>query len=270
MGLPLSHWSFEGLSVGCRIGGAGLPLLLIHGSGPGASTIGNWRLVLEDLANRYHVHAMDLVGFGESDRKPAPPYFDFELWLRQCRAMIARMPGERIGIIGHSISGALALRLAASEPRVAGVLATGTMGAPFALTEGTRLCWTYPETRADLLRAARALIADEALIDEAYVAAREAVLRQSGYGAYFNTMFGGDKQAYIDAAVIPPAELARITCPVTLLHGRADGGFPAEPLSLALARHLPQADVVLLGGCSHSIAMERPGHLLDAARRLFG
>ncbi|HZU64472.1 MAG TPA: alpha/beta fold hydrolase, partial [Novosphingobium sp.] len=78
MGLPLSHWSFEGLSVGCRIGGAGLPLLLIHGSGPGASTIGNWRLVLEDLANRYHVHAMDLVGFGESDRKPAPPYFDFE------------------------------------------------------------------------------------------------------------------------------------------------------------------------------------------------
>src|SRR5579863_9825036 len=98
-------------------GGAGFPVLLIHGSGPGASTQGNWRLILEPLAAHVHVHAMDLIGFGQSGRKPAAPYFDLELWLRQCRALIALMPGERIGILGHSLSGALALKLAAAEPR---------------------------------------------------------------------------------------------------------------------------------------------------------
>jgi 2-hydroxymuconate-semialdehyde hydrolase len=30
---------------------------------------------------------MDLIGFGKSGRRPAPPYFDFELWTEQAREM---------------------------------------------------------------------------------------------------------------------------------------------------------------------------------------
>ena len=42
--------TFNGLRVAYWEGGSGEPLLLIHGSGPGASTLGNWRLVLDELA----------------------------------------------------------------------------------------------------------------------------------------------------------------------------------------------------------------------------
>src|SRR6516225_1189839 len=102
--------SIEGISFSYLRGGKGIPVLMIHGSGPGASTVGNWARVLEPLSGFCAPHAMDLIGFGRSGRKPKPPFFDFGLWLKQCRAMIARIPGEEIGIIGHSISGALALK----------------------------------------------------------------------------------------------------------------------------------------------------------------
>jgi hypothetical protein len=54
-----------------------------------------------------------------------------------------------------------------------------------------------------------------------------------------------------------------------MMHGRDYRSFPAEPLTLTLAKSLPQADVILLGRCSHSIAMEHPHKLIDAANRLF-
>ena len=60
-------FNFEGVPVAyIRGGGKGFPILMIHGSGPGASTQGNWRLVLDPLADRYQIYAMDLIGFGES------------------------------------------------------------------------------------------------------------------------------------------------------------------------------------------------------------
>lgn len=259
----------DGCSVHYIEGGSGHPLLLIHGSGPGASTMGNWRKVLEPLARHFHVHAMDLIGFGRSGRKSVPPYFDLPLWLRQCEALIEKMPGERIGVIGHSLSGALALKLAAREPRISAVMTTATMGAPFALNAAVEKAWTFPATRDELRETAYVLVNDKSLIDDAYLDARVQVLHADPeYGAYFGEMFGGDRQAFIDQTVLSDGELACIRCPVTLLHGRDDVGF-SPALSLALAEHLPQADVGLIGQCSHSIAFEYPDKFMAAARALF-
>jgi 2-hydroxymuconate-semialdehyde hydrolase len=262
-GIPVHYLESQGGPSGA------LPLLLLHGSGPGASTLGNWRRILEPLAAAHPVFAMDLIGFGRSGRKPSPPYFDMPLWLQQCREMIARIPGERIGIIGHSLSGALALKLATAEPRVAKVLTTGTMGAPFVVNEWTLRTWTFPKTRAELRLAAQGLIHDPALIDDAYLDGRMQVLQAGDYETYFSDMFPGDKQRFADAALLTADEIARIRCDVTFVHGRNDRAFPAEPLTLALARQIPHADVVLLGRCSHSIAMEHPDKLLAAAGALF-
>jgi 2-hydroxymuconate-semialdehyde hydrolase len=250
-------------------GGAGYPLLLIHGSGPGASTIGNWRRVLEPLRQHFHVFATDLIGFGRSDRKRTEPYFDIPLWLSQCRAVIGSMPGARIGVIGHSISGALALKLAACEPRIAQVLTTASMGAEFPVNAAVVKTWTFPADRDALRRTAELLVHDKSLIDDAYLDARMAILHSdSTYGPYFSSMFGGDKQSYIDQAVVTAAELSAVRCRVSMLHGRGDIVFPPL-LSLTLAERLPQADVTLLGRCSHSIAMEYPEKFLAAARSLF-
>ncbi len=263
-------FEFEGIGASyVESDPGGYPLLLIHGSGPGASTVGNWRRVLDPLAERFHVHAMDLIGFGRSARKPAPPYFDLDLWQRQCEALIARMPGERIGIIAHSISAVLALRLAAANPRVGQVLTTGAMGAKFTVNQATIRCWTFPADRNELRRTAEHLVYDKTVVDDAYLDARMAILHgDAAYGPYFSAMFAGDRQAVADGAILPDTVLERVVCPVAMLHGRDDEAFPPE-ITLALARKLRQADVGLLARCSHSVAMEHPDVLLAAASRLF-
>ena len=262
------QFDFEECSAHYIVGGTGFPVLMLHGSGPGASTIGNWQKVLDPLAQRYKVYAMDLIGFGKSSRRPAPPYFDIALWLRQAREMIRKINGEAIGLIGHSVSGALALKLAAAEPRITKVIVTGTMGASFPLNEGTKRTWTFPKDRDALRAAAETLIYNKSLIDDTYLKNREAVLYTGDYGPYFSVMFGGDQQAYIEAAVVKPEELRRITCDVTMLHGRNDVAFPPE-VTMTLARALTQANVHLIGRCSHSIAMEYPAALVGAAELLF-
>lgn len=261
---------FEGLQVNAWTGGSGPNLLLLHGSGPGASSVGNWRLVLDRLAERYCVLALDLVGFGQSARKPAPPSFDIDLWLRQAVFGAAQFIDGPVGVIGHSISGALALRLAALEPRVTRVMTTGTMGAPFPVNPYLDHVWRCPRSREAMAQAARVLIHDPALITDAYLDARMAIIGDASYQAYFDAMFAGDFARFIAATVVSEADLARIRADIVLLHGRNDLAFPAEQLSCVLARHLPGADLMLLGNCSHSVAMERPEIFLATAFALFG
>lgn len=262
-------FDFEGIPVAVYEAGHGYPLLLIHGSGPGASTVANWRLVFQSLASRYHVYGMDLIGFGQSGRLPAPPFFDVEFWLRQCRAMVARIPNAKLGVIGHSLSGALALKLAASEPKVERVLTTGTMGASFPANEATVRCWTFPDTREALLATAKALIFDSRHITDAYLDNRIATLwSDPSYREYFTSMFDGDRQRFVDQAVLTGDELSKISIPVTMLHGKDDRAFPPT-VSLQIASSLAKADVLLLGECSHSIALEHPAKLLVACQGLF-
>ncbi|MBY0509283.1 MAG: alpha/beta fold hydrolase [Rhodospirillaceae bacterium] len=260
----------EGIPVGGWQGGRGFPLLLIHGSGPGASSIGNWRLVLDDLASRYKVLAIDLIGFGSSGRKPRPPYFDFDLWVRQAKAALDGLDASRVGIIGHSISGAIALKLAASDARIIKVMTTGSMGTNMPVNPHLSKVWRCPKSREDMRAAAQVLICDRALITDDYLDARMAVIGSAEYQAYFDEMFAEPFAAYIAASSLDPDELARIPCDTLMLHGRDDLPFPANHTSVPLSAAIRNADLHLLAQCSHSVAMERTQTFLASARSLFG
>src|SRR5690606_29293281 len=123
--------------------GGGQALLLLHGSGPGASGIGNWQPVLSSLAERFDVFAPDMIGFGKSGRKPAAPYFDYGLWLRQAISILECIPQQRVGVIAHSLSASIGLTMAADHPRVAGIMTTGAMGARFEL-QSKSPAWVCP------------------------------------------------------------------------------------------------------------------------------
>jgi 2-hydroxymuconate-semialdehyde hydrolase len=248
---------FEGLRMNAYEGGDGRALLFVHGSGPGASSIGNWRLVLDDLATRFRILAIDLIGFGLSDRKPEPPYFDFDLWGRQIAAALDHLAAADVGLIGHSLAGALVLKAASLDRRVGAVLTTGTMGAPMPVNPALDYVWRCPASREEMRRAAQALIADHSLITDAYLDFRMQVIGSPEYQRYFNEMFDQPFETYIEAAVLDDETLARITVPVLLLHGTEDDPIPAETGSIALQPRLPRADVLLLHNCSHSVAMER-------------
>ena len=270
MALTEHDIEFEGTSVHFWKGGSGFPILMLHGSGPGAGTMGNWRFVLEPLAELYHVVATDLIGFGESGRKHEEPYFDIGLWRRQAQLMLDSLPAGPVGIIGHSLSASLALGLAATNERVTKVLTTGAMGGHFEINKSTNLCWTFPETRAQLREAVECLVYDRSVVTDALLDSRMEILHDGEYGPYFRSMFAGDKQQYVDAAVLPAEMLNALTCDVMMMHGRDDRPFPFAKNSLALSPAIHHADVILVGRCGHSPALEHPQKLLSAANLLFG
>jgi 2-hydroxymuconate-semialdehyde hydrolase len=268
----LSEFALEvdGLRIQCWQGGSGTPLLLLHGSGPGSATPGTWRTVFEPLMARYHVFATDLIGFGRSDRKRQEPFFDLNLWLRQAQAVLAHMPGEEVGVIGHSLSGATALRLGGVEPRVRKVMTTGTMGTAFASREHTARPWIFPETREDLRFALSVITYRQAGISEDMLDQRMAILHDGVYGPYFRSMFAGDKQRFVDEAALSDEELVRLTCPVMLVHGREDAIIPYDEASLALLAKLPRADALILSECGHLPATEQPEKFMAAVHGFFG
>ncbi|PIJ50141.1 alpha/beta hydrolase [Erwinia sp. OLTSP20] len=266
--LEKSSFTFEGMQVGYYHGGKGKPLMMIHGSGPGASSLGNWSRVLEPLSQHYRVYAMDLIGFGISDRNRQQPAFDFEMWVRQARAMLDLIDAPQIGVIGHSLSAAIALKLASADPRISAVLTTGAIGAPFTINEATQRVWRCPTDRQQLIATLSTLIHDASIIDDSYIRAREPVVFAAGYADYFNGMFSGDQQQYVQKTTLSDDTLSAINCPVLMLHGRNDIPFPAKTSEI-LAAKIKYADLQILCECSHSVAFERSAAFIAAANQIF-
>ena len=180
--------------------------------------------------------------------------------------MLDLLPAGDAGAIGHSLSASIALGLAMDNPRVTRVMTTGAMGAPARVNRETEICWRFPETREELREAAEILVHDPTVITDAFLDARMAILHGGDYGPYFKSMFAGDKQRFIDAAVLAPERLAALECRVMMLHGRDDRPFPCDENTQVLARRIPKADSFVIAACGHSPALEHPDKLLAAAQ----
>ena len=69
-------WIWQGHQIRYAVEGAGRPLILIHGFG---ASMGHWRKNIPVLAEAgYKVFAIDLLGFGRSDKALIP--YSVELW----------------------------------------------------------------------------------------------------------------------------------------------------------------------------------------------
>ena len=200
--------SFEGINAHCYVGGSGFPIVLVHGSGPGTASASNWGRVLEPLSGHYRVCAMDLIGYGLSGRKPKEPYFDIDLWVRQVRFVLNYHASDGpIGLVGHSLGGAISLRAALLEPRVSKLLLQGSLGAPIKLNQAIDVSWGIPKDLDAFRSFYRDIIQIRGEISDEFLKQRLATVRKDGYDKYFTSMYSGDKQKYLDLSVVPKDEL---------------------------------------------------------------
>jgi pimeloyl-ACP methyl ester carboxylesterase len=109
-GMPMSFVAqsieVNGASVALKRGGAGEPLLFLHG----ADGLPEWPAILDDLAQSYDVIVPDLPGFG---RSPCPEWIDdvsdvayFYLDLIDALGL------KKLHLAGHSLGGWAALEMA--------------------------------------------------------------------------------------------------------------------------------------------------------------
>jgi pimeloyl-ACP methyl ester carboxylesterase len=113
--LPKLDWRWQGHTIRYTVAGEGSPLLLIHGFG---ASIGHWNKNIPVLADAgYQVFAIDLLGFGGSDK--APLDYTLELWESQITDFWAEFINEPTIFIGNSIGALLALMLVTNHPEIA-------------------------------------------------------------------------------------------------------------------------------------------------------
>ncbi|RBP14070.1 4,5:9,10-diseco-3-hydroxy-5,9,17-trioxoandrosta-1(10),2-diene-4-oate hydrolase [Roseiarcus fermentans] len=95
--------------------GEGPPLVMLHGGGPGASGLSNFSRNLPALARRFRLIVPDLPGYGRStkglDRKD--PFGDLA---GAILGLLDALGVARAHVLGNSLGGACALRLALEAP----------------------------------------------------------------------------------------------------------------------------------------------------------
>ena len=113
-GLPVTERRIDvaGVSTPVLEGGAGAPLVLLHGPGEFA---GKWRAILPGLVARYRVVAPDLPAHGESDLRGRG--LDGGAALAWLEALLERTCPSPPAIVGHVLGGAMAARFAARWPQ---------------------------------------------------------------------------------------------------------------------------------------------------------
>ncbi|MGA7937275.1 MAG: alpha/beta fold hydrolase [Kovacikia sp.] len=108
-------WDWKTYAIQYTVAGHGQPLLLVHGFG---ASLGHWRKNIPVLAAAgYRVFAIDLLGFGGSD-KPALDY-NLELWQELLYDFWTAKIQAPTVFVGNSIGGLLCLMLLANHPETA-------------------------------------------------------------------------------------------------------------------------------------------------------
>jgi 2-hydroxymuconate-semialdehyde hydrolase len=252
----------HGAGVHVHVLGSGPPVLLLHGSGPGATAWSAWGSLCEALAGRFALIAPDQAGFGGT-LLPAGRRAGRALWAEQAIALMDLLGHERYAIVGHSMGGAVALAIAAARPdAVRAVVGIGSMGVAMPLPEGLDRLWAARPTPGDAETVQR-LIAPApepnssrgAAPSPAAVEARLEAMRAQGGDAYA-ALFPPPRDRWVADLALRPDEA--VAARVLLVHGARDQIVPLGAGTLALLERLRNADLYVLGDCGHSPHLERP------------
>lgn len=140
-----------GVRTRYRTLGDGPPVVLLHGI---SRALEDWEQNLPALASRHRVYALDVIGFGRTD-KPDVPYSMPGL-ARFVRAFLDAVGETRpVALVGSSMGGAIALSLAGMAPeRVERVVLVGGAGFGDGAALGLRLL-TLPGVGETLARPGR-------------------------------------------------------------------------------------------------------------------
>ena len=238
-------------------------VLFLHGSGPGATGLSNWERIIEDLGDRFHCIAPDMIGFGDSSHPLDPPRgmgpFN-DLRAAALLALVDELGLEKVHLVGNSMGGQLALLMVLARPDLVGkVLLMGSGGAPdMPVSPGLAQLRTFYDSPSpgSLEQLLTEFVHDleplKPTIDRVVKERMSYIVRedvQRSHAASFDPQ--GARRFF------GPDELAGIEHDVLVLHGRDDRIIPPAA-SRYFADHLPNANLFVIAQCGHWTQIEHP------------
>jgi pimeloyl-ACP methyl ester carboxylesterase len=251
------------------VGGEGEPLVLVHGLGGSAA---NWLALVPLLLPGRRLLVPELPGHGGSE--PLPAASSLSAYADRIALLLEREGLGPAAVVGHSLGGAIALRLAIRRPELVDALVlAGAAG----ISSGHRRA-RYALTVTGILKPGRKIAPHRARV------ARSPLLRHLVFGRWgaadppalspelVDAFLSGPPQhtdtiSAARALVLddPRPDLDRVRCPSLVLWGARDHQLPVED-AFDYARRL-RAPLRVIADCGHLLIGERPDACADAIER---
>ncbi|AVH23437.1 alpha/beta fold hydrolase [Nocardia cyriacigeorgica] len=237
------------------------PIVLLHGSGPGATGWSNFAGNIPGLAERFHVYAVDMPGWGASDAATVDRLDHVDAALQFLDAVGL----DRAAFVGNSMGGHTALRLAIEHPeRITHLVTMGPpigksptlFGAGDGPSEGLKvLIDAYRDPSPDNMRR----LVEVMTYDKARFATPELVKARADAALARPEHLRNYVAGLADGTPIPVwvdrSRLGEIAVPTLLIHGKDDRVVSYEN-TLFLLAHIPDSRAVLLNRCGHWAMIE--------------
>jgi 2-hydroxy-6-oxonona-2,4-dienedioate hydrolase len=256
--------------------GAGEPLVLLHALGESAF---DWRWVLPLLARTHRVYAPDLPGFGGSAKPQADYSPAFFGWF--AAGLLDALGLERAAVVGNSLGGLIALRLALSEPaRVGSLVLVDSAGLGRSATYAFRsltapgygelaIAWakTPPGAAARAWSKAHLLFAHPQLAPAPWTAEQYRLAQLPGFleaalaALRAQLDLDGQREVLLD-------RLPYLKMPTLVVWGARDRVFPPSQAQDAVSR-LPKGSLTLIPDCGHMPHVECPVRFVAALDEFF-
>ena len=266
LSIPVERHEVEVSGVRCHYltCGEGEPLLLLHGRGNGG---GIFAPILPILAERHRVIALDLPGWGLSEKPPfqgRTARDTLNTWMGSVLGFLDALGLEQCDMLGHSMGGFICLGLALEHAdRVRRLVLVNAAGLDHTLGLDERLVyWLKPERLLQRFgpRALRwglrmevhgSSVIHSALFEYLYAVMAQRSVIPSGGRAF-------DRWINLTGVHLTfERRLRELSMPVLLMWGDRDTTTPYSGALLA-ARTLGPGHLVALTGCGHAPFLERP------------
>jgi len=255
---PGSLIDIDGYRVHFVEQGTGPAMVLVHGF---AGQTASYAQLMPLLAQDYRVIAVDLKGFGYSERDAAAGLSQSDQ-VAMLRALLGKLGVARATFVGHSMGGAVVQRLAATCPEmVQALVLIASVASDERFPHGPLAALILRPFLPVLANVVATRLLDGLFYDRSVLTQemREEYVRP----AHIKGSMAGLLAMMRDSRDDPPIDAAAITKPVLLLYAAHDR---VVPLSVAqrVRERIPQARLVVIDRAAHMLLAERPRECADA------
>ena len=232
-----------------------MTLLFLHFFG---SSHREYAPVIKHLSAQYHCLAPDLRGFGDSPI-PADNDYSVDAMTDDVVQLMDGYDGPFV-VVGHSMSGKVALNLASRQPDglVGLVLLAPSPPSPEPMhnAERKRLLTTHGQRAAaeETLKKITAVPLSEAF--------QELIINdnlRSSYAAWSAWLKRGSREDISD-------RMAWVQIPIQVVLGSEDDHINADLVHKTMLNHFPEARLTTIDGAAHVLPLEKPAevaHIVD-------